>query len=130
VGAGKVEERRTGLRVRSPYRGGESVGVKLTWGYMVGGGLLSVDGSCSCGTGEGGVGGGSSESWLSLAGEAGRVKVAGRRTKVGEGGVVGECMDSSDVPDEGGVDCRDCGGKGGCMTVQWETCDQDTNEYG
>jgi len=115
----------TRLRGRSPYCGGESVGVKLTWGYIVGGGLASVFGGCSCGTGDGGVGGGSSEGMLSFAGEGGRAKVAGRRTKFGEGGVLGEYMGSSDESDEGGVDGR---GKEGCMTVQCGTCGQAMNE--
>ena len=92
----------------------------------MGGGLLSVSGVCSCGTGDGEVGGGSSSGGLSSsAGEGGRAKVAGRRTKFGEGGVLGESMDSSDALDEGGVDGR---GKEGRMTVQCGTCGHDTNE--
>ena len=83
---------------------------------MAGGGLLSVGGGCSCGTGDGGVGGGSSEGWLSLAGESGEAKVAGRRTKV-EGGVAGGSTGLSDASD-GGVDGR---GNEGCMIVQCET---------
>ena len=88
-------------------------------------GLLSICGGCRCGTGEGGVGGGSSEGGLASAGEGGRAKVAGRRTKLGEGGVHGESIGSSDALDEEGVDGR---GKEGCMTVQCGTCGQETNE--
>jgi hypothetical protein len=91
----------------------------------VGGGLLSVCGGCSWGTGDGGVGGGSSEGELSLAGEGERAKVAGRRTKLDEGGVLGESMGSSDASDEGGVDGR---GKEGRMTVQCGTVGQETKE--
>lgn len=91
----------------------------------MGGGLPSVCGGCSCGTGDGGVGGGSSEGGLSFTGKGGRAKVAGRRTKLGEGGVLGESMGSSDASDEGGVDGR---GKEGCMTVQCGTCGQESNE--
>jgi len=91
----------------------------------VGGSLVSVCGSCSWGPGDGGVGGGSSEGELSLAGEGERAKVAGRRTKFDEGGVLGESIESSDASDEGGVDGR---GKEGRMTVQCGTVGQETNE--
>ena len=91
----------------------------------MGGSLVSVCGSCSWGTGDGGVGGGSSEGELSLAGEGERAKVAGRRTKFDEGGVLGESIESSDASDEGGVDGR---GKDGRMTVQCGTVGQETNE--
>jgi hypothetical protein len=93
----------------------------------VGGGLgpPSVCGGCSWGTGDGGVGGGSSEGELSLAGEGERAKVAGRRTKFDEGGVLGESMCSSDASDEGGVDGR---GNEGRMTVQCGTVGQETKE--
>lgn len=72
------------------------------------------------------MGGGSSEGWLSFAGESGGAKVAGRRTKVGELGVVGGSIGSLDTAaDEGGVDGR---GKGRCMTVQCEMWGQETSE--
>lgn len=91
----------------------------------MGGALLSACGGCSCGTGDGGVGGGSSEGVLSFAGEGGRAKVAGRRTKFGEGLALGESVGSPDASDEGGVEGR---GKEGCMTVQCGTCGQETKE--
>lgn len=93
----------------------------------MGGGLPSVCGSCSWGTGDGGVGGGLSEGKLSLAGEGERANVAGRRTKFEEGGVLDESKGLSDASDEGGVDGL---GKVGCMTVQCGTVDQETKERG
>jgi len=80
----------------------------------VGGGLPSVCGCCSWGTGDGELGGGLSEGELSLAGEGERANVAGRRTKFDEGGVLGESTGSSDAADEG-VDGR---GKEGRTTAQ------------
>ncbi len=71
------------------------------------------------------MGGGSSEGELSLEGEGGRAKVAGRRTKFDEGGVFGESIGSSDASDEGGVDGR---GEEGCMTVPCGTAGQETNK--
>jgi hypothetical protein len=91
----------------------------------VGGGLPSVCVCCSWGTGDGGVGGGLSEGELSSAGEGERAKVAGRRTKFDEGGVLGESMGSSNASDEGGVDGR---GKEGRMTVQCGAVGQETKE--
>ena len=91
----------------------------------MGGGLPSVCGGCSWGTGDGGVGGGSSEGELSSAGEGGRAKVAGRRTKFEEGGVLGESIGSSDASDEGGVDGR---GTEDRVTVQCGTVGQETNK--